>query len=362
MPDGTAAGSPRAADRPTAPRLLIVSSIRWGFLWQRHQALATAAAADGWQVDFLQPRPRNLRQIASYPLRRARGTRLEQDHGQPPAGVRVLGLRHWASRLPDYDLALVYLPDRLTEFLVGRTRIRTVLYDAVLDWATVPRDWYPPVGWRGSELRLARRPDAGVITDSPGMARLLAERGMASRVVAPAADPAFVAAGRETADRDAPARRPAVLYLGSVRQEVDVPALTALAGAGIPVEVIGPIEDPSLRRELEVGGVRLLGPRPHAEAARSAAGYQVLVLPYRGERRSTLAPAKYWNCVATGSWVVTHGLSDLPPAANVLSSDGSPSGLLHCVRSALATPPPTPDVPTWGSRWQEILSVARSPA
>lgn len=362
MHDGTPVGRRSAARRPPAPRLLIVSSIRWGFLWQRHQALAAAAAADGWQVDFLQPRPRNLRQVATYPLRRVQGTRLEQDHGHPPAGVRILGLRHWAARLPDYDLALVYLPDRLTEFALARTRIRTVLYDAVLDWATVPRDWYPPIGWRGSELRLSRLPHARVITDSPGMASLLAERGMDSRVVAPAADPVFVAAGREAAAREAPARRPAALYLGSVRQEVDVPALTGLAGEGVPVEVIGPVEDASLRRELETGGVRLLGPRPHAEAARSAAGYQVLVLPYRGERRATLAPAKYWNCVATGSWVVTHGLAGLEPAANVLSSDGSPSGLLRCVRTALASPPPAADVPTWESRWQQVLSVARGPA
>ena len=335
------------------PRLLVISTVRWGYLWQRHQALATAAAEDGWQVDFLQPRPRNLRQVVTYPLRMARGTRLEQDHGAPPSGVTVLSNRHWFGPLSRYDLALVYIPDRLTEATLARTRPRHLIYDAVLDWAHVPPDWAPPIGWRKSEVRLARKPNAHVITDSRGMVRVLEDRGIESRVVPPAADPPFVAAGSARSGK-----RAAALYFGSVRQEVDVPALTGLATAGVPVEVIGRIEEPALGQELEAGGVVVREPLPIDEIARTAAAYQVILLPYRGARSASLVPAKYWNCVATGSWVVTHGLRDIDGAANVRSTDGTADGLLECVRAALATTPPLAPVPTWSARWQEILRIS----
>jgi hypothetical protein len=334
------------------PRLLVISTVRWGYLWQRHQALATAAAQAGWLVDFLQPRPRNIRQVLSFPFRMVRSTRLEQDHGAPPAGVRILGSTNWLRPLPPYELALVYIPDRVTEQLLGRVPVGQVVYDAVLDWATVPRAWYPPLGWRNSERRIAALPDSLVTTDSAGMAHLLANRGITSSVLPPAADPEFIDAGKSTH-----AKRPAALFLGSIRDEVDIPALTGIARAGVPVDVIGRIEHPRLRNELESAGVTLREPVPVSRAAELAAAYRVILLPYRGDRSRTLAPAKYWNCVATRSWVVTRGLSALEPAPNVIDSNGPIADLVDHVTTAFETPAPVADVPTWDTRWRELMGM-----
>ena len=340
-------------------RLLIVSSIRWDYLWQRHQALAVAAAEDGWQVDFLQPHPRTLRQVATFPLRRLRGDLLTQDHPAPPAGIRVLGLSAWLRPREHgpYELALVYLPDAVTEWFLRRSGARRVVYDAVLDWASVPSTWFPPIGWRRSERRLAALPSAAVITDAPGMADLLATRGMTAEVVLPAADAAFVRVGGPPfAERQAKA-----LYFGSVREELDIDALVALRRAGVEVDVIGRAENPALEAELAAGGVLISPPVPVDEIARVAAGYQVLVLPYRGERAASLMPAKFWNCAATGSWVVAQGLT-LPSLPTVITA-ATTDAFVSAVRHALVTPPAASvDPPSWAARWHQVLGVSDSAA
>lgn len=317
-------------------RLLIVSSIRWDYLWQRHQALAVAAAEDGWQVDFLEPHPRNIRQIVTYPLRRRRGAHLTQKHAPPHPGIRVLGLKHWLSphRLGPYDLALVYLPDRLTEWFLRRARVGKVVYDAVLDWASVPRDWFPPAGWRGSERRLSRLPRSTVITDAPGMGALLATRGITATVVLPAADPPFIEHEHPPFEQ----RRAAALYFGSVRDELDVQVLGELRRAGLAVDVIGRAEDPELEAELGRDGIAIQPPLPLDAIAAAAGTYRALVLPYRGARASSLVPAKTWNCIATGSWVVTKGLS-LPELATVVATS-SAGDFVDAVSRAMTTTPP----------------------
>ncbi len=334
-------------------RLIVISSIRWGYLWQRHQALATAAAEDGWTVDFLQPRPRNLHQVLSFAGRMRRGTRHEQP-AVPTNGVSVLGRSWWFRRWPTYDLALVYLPDIGTEARLLSRRIRRIVYDGVLDWATVPEDWFPPAGWAGSERRIAGKRTAVTTTDAAGMARILAGRGIEATVVPPAADPEFALAGGTPFAR----RREAVLYFGSVRDEVDVPALAALATAGIRVDVVGHIERDALRAELAAAGVQVSPAVPVGEIAALAGTYRAVILPYRGERTESLVPAKFWNCVATGAWVVVHGLGAVPATANTKTTDGTQAGLERAVLDAFRTPPPIAPAPTWGARWREIRKIA----
>lgn len=345
-------------------RLLVVSSIRWGFLWQRHQALTVAAAADGWEVDFLQPRPRTLRQAASFPLRAWRRAVVAQDHGSPPPGVRILRASQWLRPRAQepYDLALVYLPDRITEWFLRRNGARRVVYDAVVDWSAVPASWFPPSGWRSSERRIARWPHAVVTTDAVGMAGVLAERGCPAEVVPPAADDAFAESAQVPWER----RRRAALYFGTVRSEVDVPALVALRASGVTVDIVGTVDDAALRSQLETAGISVAEPLSVSALAELAASYRVIVLPYRGERAATLMPAKFWNCVATGAWVVTLGLSapELPTVRATQSVEDFVAAVA-AVGDAVDTPAEASatELPTWRTRWLQLLAVAaRVPA
>lgn len=337
-------------------RLLIVSSIRWEYLWQRHQALAVAAAEDGWQVDFLQPHPRTFRQVLSFPFRAVTRdtTQARPEHPEPPAGVTILGRREWLRPRghPAYDAAIVYLPDRVTEAFLRRNGTRRVIYDAVVDWDAVPSTWFPPTGWRGSERRIAAWQHAAVTTDAEGMARVLAGRGLPADVIAPAADDEFLQVSPVLPGQ----RSRRALYFGSVRPEVDVPALVALRRAGVEVDVIGPV-DAEFRAQLADAGIVMKDPVGLGELAALAAAYQVVLLPYRGDRAGTLMPAKFWNCVATGAWVVCLGL-ETPSLPTVLAT-GTTEEFVAAVRTAMAT-----DVelvrttaPTWHARWGQMLAV-----
>lgn len=337
-------------------RLLVVSSIRWDFLWQRHQALAVAAAADGWQVDFLQPRPRTFRQAVTFPLRAWRRTVVTQDHGMTPTGVRILGAAEWLRprAVDPYDLAIVYLPDRISEWFVRRNGAHKIIYDAVVDWGAVPASWFPPLGWRSSERRIGGWANAVVTTDAVGMLDLLAERGCIAEVVPPAADDPFVELAQIPFER----RRRAALYFGTVRSEVHLPALAALRAGGVDVDVVGSVDDPALRSELERAGINIGEPLSVDALAGVAASYRVIVLPYRGERAATLMPAKFWNCVATGAWVVSLGLN-VPELPSVRATD-SVESFLSAVQTCLDAPPEASvaNSPTWQTRWSQMLAIA----
>lgn len=338
-------------------RLLIVSSVRWEYLWQRHQSLAVAAAEDGWQVDFLKPHPRNLRQLVVSPLRRIRGEQLTQEHPPPPAGVRVLPLKAWLSprTLGPYDLALVYVPDRITEWFLREARAHRVIYDAVLDWASVPPHWFPPIGWRRSERRLAALPGAAVTTDAPGMAEILAGRGITAGIVPPAADEPFLAAKPCPFEQ----REARALYFGSVRDEVDLDALARLRRDGIGVDIIGRAEDPALETELGAHGIVIRPPVPVQTIAAIASRYRVVLLPYRGERARSLSPAKTWNCIATGAWVVAKGLT--MPGEPTIIATASEDEFAAAVTRAMAAPPPPPEaIPTWRDRWRQLLTTSET--
>lgn len=339
------------------PRLLIVASNRWGYLWQRHQSLAVAAAADGWQVDYLQPRPRNLRQIASYPLRMIRRTRVEQEHPVAHDGVSIVGRAGWAGRTGPYDMAIVYLPDRLTEWLLRRVVRGPIVYDAVLDWATVPAAWFPPVGWRSSERRITRMPRASTSTDSRGMAELLARRGFSAEVVPPAADDAFLTAPHP----DWNERRSRALYFGAVRAEVDLTLMERLVADGVPVDVVG-VVDEDLRSRLLAAGVSIEPPVGVEAIAERAAQYRVVLLPYRGARGATLAPAKLFNAVASGAWVVASGIDTsvvtAPGLVTLETSDDPAERIRALFRSAPGRPA---ELPTWAARWRRLLEIAEAP-
>lgn len=327
----------------------MISSIRWGFLWQRHQALASAAAADGWRVDFLEPHPRNVRQIASFVLGRLGRRSPYSWPTTPPPGLRVLPVSSWLRPGGSgYDLVVCYVPDAWSIRRARRAGGR-LNYDAVLDWSTVPATWYPPIGWRRAERRLAAAADA-VTTDSLGTREVLAARGIIAEVVHPAADAPFLGAGLPWPEPGT------AIYFGAVRDEVDHEVLVELARRGVTVDVVGLIDRASTSDALRAAGVRLHPPVSVEMLAPIVAAHQFVLLPYRGARSATLMPAKFWNCVAIGRWVLVGGI-DVPDAGpNLVRVDGNAAAWVAAVeehRRQLLPPIGTP-APTWLERWQRI--------
>ena len=342
-----------------SPRVLILSGVRWDYLWQRHHSLARAAADAGWQVDFVEPTPRSLGHVLGFFRKRSTRTLQRLDHGELPVGVRILGLRDLLvplSRAP-YDLGLIYTPDPLAVAILFSGRPRHITYDVVLDWGSVPRDWGRPFLWRQIERRLSALSRVNVTTDGSGIQAQLRERGVPSVIVPPAADPAFCDPGNQVAFA---AKKDRALYFGSVHPEIDLELFAALVRAGIPVDVIGPKER-DLEDVLRPKGENVHPPMSVEELAKVAAEYKVLLLPYRGGRATTVTPAKTWNCLAIGSWVLASGvgpLVDHPALAYVTPADVAGKARECFAKAPESAASPTP---SWTDRWERMLDLAGVP-
>ena len=160
-------------------RLLLLSAVRWNFLWQRHQALAIAATEAGWDVDFVEPPLRGVRHVASALRTRLRGGAPSGVANPVPDHVRVVRptnvfpflpkqrqQNYLRSELPGrYDACILYLPTgALVDFAEFASPVR--IYDNVVDWPTAPRNWFAPRDFRAAEQRMCG-PGWQRMTDSP---------------------------------------------------------------------------------------------------------------------------------------------------------------------------------------------------
>ena len=364
------ASPPRGPAAEDAVRALVVlSSVKWDFAWQRHHSLARAAAAAGARVVFVEPHPRSARQVLVRLARRRRG---DAAPVQPvPAGVRVLRwtpldlvpgvtLRRIRRALPARGegelLVLQYVPSRRCLALARRLRPDRFVYDRVLDWARVPAGWFPPRGWRAVEAALESR--ARLATDSPVMHREWAARGSAALLVLPAADDEFV----RHAWREPPPDGP-VGYFGTVQRGIiDLEQVAELARSR-EVEIVGDVDEES-RAALLAAGARLRPAVPLAELPPIIERWSAILLPYRvGDRQETLVPAKIWNALATGRPVLTSGLA-LPDGIARhtvrLDAPGAPPAA-EAVRAAQPVPLDPAAVPSWADAWRRLAAFAAEP-
>ncbi|SDC39112.1 Membrane protein involved in the export of O-antigen and teichoic acid [Geodermatophilus telluris] len=301
--------------------LVLLATVRWDYLWQRHQSIAVAAADRG-SVVFVESQPRSLAQIVGHLLRR-RGGELGPAPTPPPPAVRLVrptplslfSAGAWAraqarrvvreaGRGASLDVVL-YAPTpaylRLAHEL-ARHGAR-VTYDAVVDWSRAPAHWHPPR--RAREAEIALPTEWRVVSDNPALASEL--EGVLHRpvpVVLPAADTAFLAHSWP----DLMARDHVAGWFGAVREETDIDLLCALSRAGVRVQTIGPIETPAARQRLTAAGVECLPSVPVDELPRRIDHWRVAVLAYRGARAGTITPAKLVNALV-GFRVAVRGIA-----------------------------------------------------
>ena len=360
-----------------SPALVILSSVKWDFAWQRHHSIARAAAIAGTPVVFVEPHPRALKQVLSHVLRLLPGRNARSGSAPPPRqhipdGVTVLRwspadllrpihvrrVRKALQEAPG-SLVLQYVPSH--RFLALARMLDPVVhvYDRVLDWRRVPPNWYPPRGWQTVEAQLEK--EAALITDAVAMQREWSNRGYRSLVITPAADDEFV----QYTWSAAPAKGP-IGYFGTVQEHiVDLPLLCRVAETH-PVEVIGDVDAVS-RAQLEAAGATVRPPVSVGELPPYIDKWSAILLPYRvGERRDSLVPAKIWNALASGRPVLTSGLT-LPtdiakhtvPVTGENGHDSHASPLAESL--LLATTSAPMKVPSWSDAWHDLLEFAGLP-
>jgi glycosyltransferase involved in cell wall biosynthesis len=303
--------------------VVILAGIRWDFLWQRHQILATRFARAGYPTVFVEttglanprPSPATLRKVLSR-LGHSGGKTLPGEPGltvyaslvAPPtlgafrlANRRILlprVLRDLRKAAGPSPIVVAYPPTRTTLDLISGLGPRLVLYDCSDDYEHFPR---APKDIRETERELLGLADLVSCTST----HLLQK-------VRPLRPDAFLSGPAVDYERFAALQDPGpigkvrtVCFFGHVsRKRTDFAALRAIAGAGFVVRLVGGLGRVE-RGFLETPGVDYWGEVSHAGLPASLVGVDAFVLPYRinGLTRG-ISPAKTYECLATGKPIV----------------------------------------------------------
>jgi glycosyltransferase involved in cell wall biosynthesis len=334
------------------PPVVILSGIRWNFLWQRHHALATLFARAGYPTVFVEttglanPRPNvpTLRKVAS----RIRRAGKEQPSGSkrltvyaplaaPPKGTafRWLNRRFFVPRVardlaeivgPD-PFVVAYPPTRTTLDLISVLHPRLVLYDCSDDYAHFPD---APSDMAATEGELLRRADLVSCTST----RLL-EKVRPSRPDAFLSGPAVDYELFRVLQEDRPRKEVrSVCFFGHISAErTDFFVLRAIAGTGFEVQLVGGLGRID-KGVMEIPGIRYEGEVPHAELPAALASVDAFVLPYKvNDLTQGIAPAKTYECLATGKPVVAAPLPALEELTGFVYLAEAPEDYVEVLRS-----------------------------
>ena len=334
------------------PPVVILSGVRWDFLWQRHHALATLFARAGYPTVFVEttglanpsPRVPTLRRVAAR-LRRAGSGEPSGEEGLTvysplalPPTYKVFRRMNRGFFVPrvvrdlveisgSAPVVVAYPPTRTTLDLIRGLRPRAVLYDCSDDYELFPG---APADTVATERELLRMADVVSCTS-----RRLLEKVRPSRPDAflsgPAVDYERFAVLQED-NRGGEVRT--VCFFGRVsRERIDFPALRAAAEAGFEVRLIGDLG--SVERDfLEMPGINFRGEVPHAKLPAALAGVDAFVLPYEvNDLTRGISPAKTYECLATGKPVVSAPLPAMEELAGHVYLANEPGEYVEVLRS-----------------------------
>ena len=338
------------------PPVVILSGVRWDFLWQRHQTLATLFAGAGYPTVFVEttglanPRPTadTLRRVLSR-VRRSGGV------GEKPPAAKNLtvyapltapptnGAFRWSNAkllvprvLKDLKkiagsrpVVVAYPPTRTTLGLISGLDPRLVLYDCSDDYEHfpgVPRD----IGETERELLLGADLVSCTSAHLLEKARRLRPDAFSS---SPAVDYERFASLRDSLS-DKEIRT--VCYFGHVsRERVDFDALEAIAGAGFELRIVGSLGSVE-KGLLEMPGVDYTGEVSHTGLPAALAGVDAFVLTYKVNALTrAISPAKTYECLATGKPVVAAPLPAMRDLSGHIYLAGSPEDYVEVLRNLM---------------------------
>jgi glycosyltransferase involved in cell wall biosynthesis len=340
------------------PPVVILAGVRWDFLWQRHQALATLFARAGYPTVFVETtglaNPRPSTATACKMLSRVRGSLGKRGKPReernltvyapltaPPTSKafrwsnerflipRVLhGLAKIAGPRP---VVVAYPPTHTTLALISGLGPRLVLYDCSDDYEHFPG---APKDIAQTERELLLRADLVSCTS-----RHLLRK---ARLHRPDAFPSGPAVDYE---RFCVLQSPppsgevrTVCFFGDVTEErIDFGVLEAIVDAGFELRVVGGL-DRAARRLLKVPAVDYRGGVAHAGLPKELEGVDAFVLPYRiNALTRAISPAKTYECLAAGRPVVAAPLPAMEELKEYVYLAKRPEDYVGTLRSLSGT-------------------------
>jgi glycosyltransferase involved in cell wall biosynthesis len=336
------------------PPVVILSGVRWDFLWQRHQTLATLFAGAGYPTVFVETTGLANPRLTRSTLRRVfERVRRSGGAGEKPPAERDLTVYAPLTAPPTYGafrwsnatllvpriisdlrkiagsppVVVAYPPTRTTLGLISGLDPRLVLYDCSDDYEHFPG---APKDIGETERELLLRADLVSCTS----AHLLKK----ARNTRP---DAFLSGPAVDYERFAPLQDPhadrevgTVCFFGHVSLErIDFDALRAIAEAGFEVRIVGGLGS-VVKGLLEIPGVDYRGEVSHAGLPSAIAGIDAFVLPYKDNALTrSISPAKTYECLATGKPVVAAPLPAMRELAEHVYLAQGPDGYVEVLRN-----------------------------
>ena len=314
------------------PPVIMLSGIRWDFLWQRHQILATRFARAGYPTTFVETtglaNPRldrpTLRKIRCR-LRRSGGTGEKAPETPnltvyspltaPPTWkpFRLSNRRFFVPRVArdlreiagEAPIVVAYPPTRTTLDLSLSLRPRSLYYDCSEDYEGFPG---VPGDIGGTERELLGRADL-VSCTAPSLLEKIQPLRPDAFLSGPGVDYEQFAVLQKNTNLGAVKT---VCYFGHLgRERISLDSLGAVAEAGFTVRIVGAVGDVE-KEFLRVPGVDYRGEVRHEVLPAALEGVDAFLLPYRQNRLTRgISPAKTYECLATGRPVVASPLPAL---------------------------------------------------
>jgi glycosyltransferase involved in cell wall biosynthesis len=317
------------------PPVVILSGIRWDFLWQRHQILATLFARSGYPTVFVETtglaNPRHDRATARKVLRRllrAGGKACQASDDTPPnltvyspivapptwKVFRRLNRKLLVPRVVRdlrrllkgaSPVVIAYPPTRTTLDLLSELKPRVTMYDCSENYEGFPGI---PSDIALTERELLERADLVSCTSA-----FLLEKVRSVRL------DAFLSGPGVDYDRFAVlqgsrsgGRVHTVCFFGHLSEErVDFSILKGLAERRFDVRLVGG-KGRVQEDFFATPGVDYRGEVAHADLPAVLAGTDAFVIPYRINALTLgISPAKIYECLATGIPVVATPLPEL---------------------------------------------------
>jgi hypothetical protein len=330
-------------------KLIIYSEIRWSFLDQRHHHLARYAAGQGVEVEFVErvvsriPSVKELLRKFVRSQAPSSASRLKSEKPLPkgiilrrslflppisPVTRSINGLlwliheRHrqrdaWVYSFVDNPTIIGNFPS----FAKGVARVTA--FDIIHNW------WEFPWNTKQHSTLVDKclKCYSSVITDSPAISKRLNAMAVEHHLMLPGVDAEWLGAASSEG-------LPKAVFFGNLRSNSDVELVSAISDR-FGLDVYG-IVDASIAEK--VSHVNFRGALAPADLIPRLADYNLIVLPYSSSSFSrSIAPAKYFEALATGALVVTGSdLSHLPGFDDYVLRLEESDDLEGRIRSSLA--------------------------
>ena len=336
------------------PPVVMLAGVRWDFLWQRHQTLATLFAGAGYPTVFVEttgltnPRPgmATLKKVLSRVGRSLGKAGSPEGHKNltvyapltaPPTSQtftwvnerflvpRVLrDLGKIAGRRP---VVVAYLPTRTTLDLISGLEPRLLLYDCSDDYVQFP-------GALGNIARTERELLLGADLVSCTSRHLLKKVKLLRSdafLSGPAVDYDRFAVLQ---DQPPPNEVSTVCFFGdATRERIDFEAFEAIARTGFGLRIVGGLDGVG-KKLLRMPGVEYRGEVSNAELPGALAGVDAFVLPYRvRDLTRAISPAKTYECLAAGRPVVSAPLPSMEELGDYIYLAKRPEEYVRILRS-----------------------------